>query len=104
MPPQTYPYMPLDAVEDHVPAMQQLGVSKVARSPRGFLTAYRIAGGDPRLLAQMRVAGRNESWARRRHNFIARHLPQYEKNPTWRRCLALIAWAFDPTRGAAPRR
>jgi hypothetical protein len=100
-----YRWMALDAVEDYLPEMRQLGVSQVARSPRGFLAAYRLAGGDPRRLARMRVRGRQENWAQRRRAFIARHLPQYRRQPTWRRHLALIAWAYDPTiRGEAPNR
>lgn len=68
--------------------MRALGVSKVARSPRGFLTAYKRVGGSPSKLS--------EAWKRKRNGFIARHLAQYNVNPILRRKLALIAWAYMP--------
>ena len=83
-----YPYIGLKTIARYEPDMRKLGVSKVARSPRGFLTYYKKIGGD-----QNKV---NDYWDRRRAAFIARHMAQYEKNPTYRRRLALIAWAYDP--------
>ena len=35
-------------------------------------------------------------WKRKQKGFVARHLVQYKKNPTYRRRLALIAWSYDP--------
>ena len=80
--------------------MRAQGVSMVARSPRGFLTAWKRAGGN--------VAKLSPYWQRRRAGFIARHVAQLEKRgeplrdrlgrPT-RRHLALIAWAMSPERG-----
>lgn len=63
-------WLPLEVVDRYVPAMRAQGVSAVARSKRGFLTAYRQAGG---------------------------HEPLYDTagRPT-RRHLALIAWAYSP--------
>lgn len=69
--------------------MRRERVSEVARSPRGFLTAYKRAGSPNKL---------SDEWKRKRENFIARHGVQYKKNPTRRRRLALIAWAHDPER------
>lgn len=87
-----HPYLSLGSVLKWVPLMERLGVSEVARSERGFLTAYR----DGRI---------DEWWQRRRHGFIERHMAQLVNNgeplyddkgrPT-RRHLALIAWAFSP--------
>lgn len=76
--------------------MQAQGVSVVARSPRGFLTAYRQAGGDPERLSPY--------WRNRRENFLKRHLaqvraqgePLYRDGKPTRRHLALIAWAYSP--------
>jgi hypothetical protein len=92
-----YPFLPLATIESFVPRMVAGGVSEVARSPRGFLTAYREAGGKPEQL--------DDFWWRRRSGFLARHLAQVEKHgealfdargrPT-RRHLALIAWAYSP--------
>ncbi len=96
-------YLSLACIARHEPAMRARGVSTVARSPRGFLTAYKRAGGDPTKLSPY--------WQRRRAGFIARHVAQMEQRhepprgpdgrPT-RRHLALIAWAFSPER-SCPR-
>jgi len=78
----------LKTIKKYEPEMKEKGVSKVARSPRGFLTAYKRAGGDQKKLSS--------EWKKKRKAFVARHGVQYEKNPTRRRRLALIAWAHDP--------
>lgn len=89
-------YLGLDAIDRHVPRMRKLGVSKVARSSRGFLSAYRRASGDPDQLS--------DEWDMRRDAFIRRHMAQVrargellwvDGQPT-RRHLALIAWAYSP--------
>lgn len=92
----SYGYLPLSAINPHVARMRRLGVSKVARSPRGFLTAYRRAGGNPDKLS--------DAWDAKREAFIKRHMAQVKKRgeklwkggePT-KRHLALIAWAYSP--------
>lgn len=83
-----YPYMGLSTIAKYEPEMRRLGVSKIARSPRGFLTHYKMVGGDSKKVSAF--------WARERAGFIARHMAQYRKNPTYRRKLALIAWAYNP--------
>lgn len=83
-----YKYLPLRKIKKHEPEMRRLKVSEVARSPRGFLTAYKRVDGNPDKLS--------ESWKRKRHGFIKRHLVQQRKNPTLRRRLALRAWAYEP--------
>ena len=77
--------MPLKSVELYLPMAEKEKVSVVARSPRGFLAAYRKYGRDL-----------PEEWEVKRHNFIKRHLAQYRQNPTARRRLALIMWAYSP--------
>lgn len=74
------------------------GVSRVARSRRGFMRVYEAAG-SPHAMTPY--------WRRRRRNFIARHVaqlrkrrePLYDKSgrPT-RRHLALLMWAYTPDR------
>lgn len=94
----TYPWLPLSVIDSWLPLMEDLGVSEVARSPRGFLTAYRRAGGVPSRLSP--------EWQHKRANFIARHMAQVARRqePLWRdgeptrRHLALMAWAFSPGR------
>lgn len=87
--------MTLAEVERWVSLARRLGVSVVARSPRGFVAAYRRAGGDPDRLSA--------AWRRERRGFIARHVGQMqargelvreEGRPT-RRALALAMWAYD---------
>jgi hypothetical protein len=61
------------------------------------MTAYRRAGGDPNRLS--------EHWARKRDNFVSRHMAQVKAHgePLWqdgvptRRHLALIMWAYSPS-------
>jgi len=83
-----YNYLPLSVVNKYEPEAKRLEVSKVARSRTGFLAAYKRAGGSKSKLS--------DYWRRKRNGFIARHLVQYKKNPTYRRKLALIMWAYMP--------
>jgi hypothetical protein len=91
------PWLRLDVIELLEPLAKELGVSEVARSKKGFMGAYRKAGGDPDRLSDW--------WIDRRNNFNARHMAQVKKRgealwkdgyPT-RRHLALIMWAYSPT-------
>lgn len=79
------------------PLAEQRGVSEVARSERGFMSAYKEAGGDWNAL--------DPWWQNRRNNFVKRHVAQMEANgePLWeddgtptRRHLGLIMWAHSP--------
>ena len=83
-----YVWLPLQVVLKYEPEMQRLGVSKVARSRRGFLTAYKRASGDKRKMS--------DYWVKQRTGFIARFLAVWDKYPTDRVKLALIAWAYMP--------
>lgn len=93
-----YRAMPIKSIQRYVSAMRKRGVSKVARSPRGFLAAYRRAGGS--------LSRLSDHWQRKRAGFIARHMAQVRKRGErlWkdgkpsRRALALIAWAYMPGR------
>lgn len=85
-----YKHLPLSEIAKYEPEMRRLKVSIVARSPRGFLTYYKKIGGVP--------AKVSEHWRAKRNGFIARHLAQYSKNPTYRRFLALVAWAYMPAK------
>lgn len=86
-----WPWLPLKEVKRWEPLATRRGVSKVARSPRGFLTAYKEKRLDP-------------WWVNRRQGFINRHKAQldqgerlWEKDGTpTRRHLALIMWAYSP--------
>ena len=86
-----YRFMPLSQIKQKEPDMKRLKVSEVARSPRGFLTAYKRAKGNPDELS--------DNWKNKRHGFIARTKVQFDKKPTPLRKLALQAWAYNPKRG-----
>lgn len=103
-PPKHYPVMSYAAAAKWEPEAKRRGVSKVARSQRGFMRAYQRAGSWSRL---------PDAWKRKRNAFVARHMAQGKKEALWkdgkpsRRALALIMWAYmPPGRRAAksPRR
>jgi len=90
-------YLPLSVVEEYAPLAKRLDVSVVARSRRGFLAAYRRAGGNFDDLP--------ETWRRTRWAFVSRHMAQLrgrgeplflEPGVPSRRHLALIMWAYSP--------
>lgn len=105
---RSWPWLPLEVVLAAEPAMQARGVSRVARSQRGFLRAYERARGNPRRLGNTPRSTPNRDpypWQKRRDEFVARHMAQLEANgePLWeedgtptRRHLSLIAWAYSP--------
>ena len=79
----------LKTIRKYEPEMKRLKVSEVARSKRGYLTALKKVKKYNKL---------SPKWKQKQRNFVARHLVQYKKNPTYRRRLALIAWSYDPER------
>ena len=83
-----FKYLSLNTIRQYEPEMRDLKVSEVARSPRGFLTMYKRLDGNPNKMS--------EYWKVKRHGFIKRHMAQYKVNPTYRRKLALVAWAYMP--------
>ena len=93
---EEYDYLSLKEVERWEPVARAMGVSKVARSRRGFLTAYKAAGGKWQNLPM--------EWREERDGFLERHLaqlydreePLYKKGKPTRRHLALIMWAMSP--------
>ena len=89
-------FLPFSTAAAWEPLAAQRGVSKVARSNRGFMRAYEKVGSPQRL---------SDAWKRKRDGFIARHVAQAKASgekwfqadgsPT-RRHLALIMWAYSP--------
>ena len=102
-----YTALPLMEILPVLPLMQAWGVSRVARSRRGFLTAYEKARGNLFLLSGVYSPKQEQPWTQVRENFLQRHMAQVKKNgeklwdeeglPT-RRHLALVAWAYTPDR------
>lgn len=91
-----HPYLSLGKTVSYEKMAKERGVSTVARSASGFLSAYKKAGRKENL---------SPFWREKREGFVRRHLAQIEKNreplflpdgtPT-RRHLALIMWAYSP--------
>ena len=90
-----YKWMTPAQVARIVPELEAHGVSEVARSARGFIPAY-LAARTPERMARTQAPGKGVTWAHERHRFIKRTLAAYEMNPTHRRALALMAWAYVP--------
>lgn len=89
--------LPLRKILKWEPLAARLGVSKVARSARGFLAQ----------LEQYGWRRLPERWVRKRAAFIKRHMAQVRKRaeplmqsgrPS-RRHLALIMWGYSPMKG-----
>lgn len=88
-----YQWFPVKNVKVYLPDIIKQNVSEVARSKDGFLTNYLKHGSSIRFDI---APGTNMTWAKKRELFIKRTLPAYLKNPTERRRLSLIAWAYNP--------
>jgi len=80
-------------VKRHLQMIIDYDVSKVARSPGGFLYNYMKYG---RAMLMRKASDSGLTWEQKRNAFIARHLVQYRENPTDRHRHALIAWAYMP--------
>ena len=89
-------WLSLSQVLAAVPAAAKLGVSEVARGPRGFVSEYRKARTSRAMMRRPVPGYPGQTWGQRRAAFIARHQAQYRQNPTERRRLALLMWAFNP--------
>lgn len=105
MPPTEYPWLTYARARAHEADAARLGVSAVARAPRGFMREYEAAG----TAAAMRerplppgVTG-GATWGQKRHNFVRRFLAQYKASPTPRRLLAMRMWAYEPPRALTAR-
>lgn len=70
-------------VKEFLPEIIKNDVSEVARGNDGFTTLY-LSG---KLTPEME---------KKRKSFISRSYASYKINPTYRRKLSLIAWAFNP--------
>ena len=77
---------------------ERLGVSNTARSKHGFMREYQLAKTAVAMRSRPLPSGVHggDTWGTKRDNFVRRHMAQYTKNPTYRRFLALIMWAYRP--------
>ena len=95
--PTLLPWMTYKDAHKYESEAARWGVSTVARGRGGFMRIYEKHG----LKMKSLPFTENTTWGRRRDNFVKRHMEQYKKNPTRRRWLALIMWAYMPP-GPAP--
>lgn len=87
-----YNLLPLSKVRSYVAEAAKQGVSEKARRS-GFTRAY-MKYGKRVLTMPSDTAGMQ--WTHKRWLFIKRTLPAYRANPTRRRWLALVMWAYMP--------
>ena len=94
-----YPWMSYAAAHAYELEAERLGVSSVARSTKGFMREYELAKKSHAMNIRPLPRGvtGGTTWGQKRNGFVARHLAQYKQNPTRRRFLALVMWAYDPT-------
>ena len=108
-------WMSLRDVLRSVPAMKKQKVSEVARGVKkstrtreGFIQAYKAVNGSIPKMKTRKTGQGEQTWAKRRDEFVARHLKQMRQNDTYstgwkpngeptRRHLGLIAWAYTPS-------
>ena len=99
-----FPYLRLSIVEKIEPLAVKAGVSEIARSPRGFLAAYKLASGEVAMLGKN--PENEKPWADVREKFLQQHMDVVvrKKEPLWsangpptRRHLMLMIWAYTPT-------
>lgn len=78
-----YVFTPLATITQNIPEIRRLGVSIRARGKNQFLDQYKMYGSRLPIF-----------WKVKRQAFIARTLAAYKLNPTRRRQLALLVWAY----------
>ena len=89
-----YKWMSVEQILKYLPEIEKENVSEIARSERGFLYNYLKIGSADKM--KNVVNSRGNTWDKERNLFITRTLAAYNKKPTRRRFLSLIAWAFFP--------
>ena len=94
-----YPWMGDAQVRAYEAEAARLGVSEVARRPKGFLREYEKAGSAAAMRRRPLPPGvrGGETWGQKRDAFVARFLAMYRDNPTRRVYLALVMWAYKPS-------
>lgn len=99
-------WLSVETIQAAARAAADCGISKVARSARGFVPAYVRAGTAGRL-RKTQVPGTQRTWYVERNNFVQRHRAQLpedrwpdgwdaERDEPTRRHLALAVWAWSP--------
>jgi hypothetical protein len=91
----TYKWDTPEEVEAVIPMLKENGVSVIAQSRDGFIPAY-LRHRSPAKMETVMAPGERVTWAQKRELFIRRTLAAYKINPTYRRALSLMAWAYTP--------
>jgi hypothetical protein len=91
----TYKWDTPEEVEAVIPMLKENGVSVIAQSRDGFIPAY-LRHRSPTKMETVMAPGERVTWAQKRELFIRRTLAAYKINPTYRRALSLMAWAYTP--------
>ena len=81
----TYSFIPYRTIISHLDEIKQEKVSVRARERGQFLEMYSQYG-----------VNLPEAWLLKRENYIKRSYASYKLNPTRRRYLSLIVWAYQP--------
>ncbi len=85
-------WMTYKAAHAFEPEARKLGVSKVARSPRGFMRAYERTARRHKTQKETELA--MGKWISRRDAFLKRWIPLYHKKPSRKKALVLAMWAY----------
>ena len=93
---ETYKWVSFKKIQKHEPLIVAQEVSEVARGPDGFLSEYKKHK-YAHIMKNKKVPDENITWKQKRDAFIDRTLPAYMKEPTLRRYLSLLVWAYKPT-------
>ena len=101
----SYPWMSYTAAHAYESNAERYGVSTVARATQGFMREYERAGSARAMAVRLLPKGvrGGQTWEQKRNGFVARHMKSYRENPTYRRYLALIMWAYKPPGRPPPR-
>jgi hypothetical protein len=91
----TYKWDTPEEVEAVIPMLKENGVSVIAQSRDGFIPAY-LRHRSPTKMETVMAPRERVTWAQKRELFIRRTLAAYKINPTYRRALSLMAWAYTP--------
>lgn len=90
-----YNWLSLSEVLKYENEIKKYNVSIVAREKNGFLGEYKKYK-NANIMKKQIVPGEKITWEQKRNAFLARSVPQYKKNPTYRRFLSLVAWSYMP--------
>jgi hypothetical protein len=78
-----FPFINKDKLIDYIDVADEYDVSEKARSNNQFVDNFINNNID-------------NYWCKKRYSFLSRQYASFKKNPTFRRYISLIMWAYDP--------